>query len=417
MSRAQRRARLGLPAALLAIALAATACADSGSGSDDPTAGAEALGPEKAAAGAPVKIGWVSTGRTQTVDTSDELTAAKAVAAYANEHLGGLGGRPIELVTCEAKESPADAQVCGNQFVTEKVSVVAAGTSSQIDPWVKIVNAAGIPIGINFASTQVVLSTPGVFIWANPVAAYGTPAAYAKQEKLSRAAIIVIDVPGAAGPAKVLAPALFENAGATVDVVAVAPGTADMTPQVQAAQNKKPEMYFVIGDPTFCGSAIKAIKTLGISEPVLALDRCIGSDKGASIPGGFADIKIATQAVTEPDDPDFQLLQGVLSVYGNGIAPTSQAISGFQGMLSLIRTVNASGSTDLTPAGLRKAIATAPATKYPLGGGVDLQCDGKALPGVSPNLCSTVGVIADAAQDGTLSNFKVPDSAGIYQLG
>ncbi|SHN18179.1 ABC transporter substrate-binding protein [Cryptosporangium aurantiacum] len=417
MPAAHRRARFGLPAVLLAVALAATACADSGSGSDDPTPGAEALGPEKAAAGAPVKIGWVGTGRTQTVDTTDEQKAAEAAAEYANKHLGGLGGRPIELVTCEAKESPADAQVCGNKFVTEKVSAVTAGTSSQVDPWVKIVNAAGIPVGINFASTQVVLSTPGVFIWANPVAAYGTPAAYAKQEKLSSAAIIVIDVPAASGPAKTLGPALFKNAGATADVVAIAPGTADMTPQIQAAQNKKPEMYFVLGDPTFCGSAIKAIKTLGITQPVLALDRCIGNDKGASIPGGFTDIKIVTQAVTEPGDAEYKLFQAVLSAYGDGTAVSSQAISGYQGLLSLVRTVNASGSKDLSPEGVRKAIAAAPATNYPLGGGATLKCDGKALPAVSPNLCSTVGVIADAAQDGALSNFTVPDSTGIYQLG
>jgi branched-chain amino acid transport system substrate-binding protein len=419
MPRAQRRARSAVPAVLLAIALAVAGCAnsDSGNSSSDPTPDAAALGPQKAAAGTPVKIGWVGTGRTQTVDTTDEQKAAEATVKYANDHLGGLAGHPIELVTCEAKESPSDAQICGNELVTKKVSAVAAGTASQIDPWVKILAAAGIPVGLNFASTQTVLTTPGVFIWANPVAAYGTPAAFAKKEKLKHGAIVVIDVPGASGPAKTLGPALFHNAGASVDVVPVAPGTADMTPQIQAEQNKNPDMYYILGDPTFCGSAIKAIKTLGITKPVVALDRCIGDDKGASIPGGFSGIKIATNAVTDSSDPDYGLFKAVLAKYAAEVKPSSQSISGFQGMLSLIRLVNASGSTDLTTAGLKKAIASAPATKYPLGGDATMKCDGAALPGVSKNICSTIGVIADAAQDGTLSKFQPLDSTGIYKLG
>jgi branched-chain amino acid transport system substrate-binding protein len=58
-----------------------------------------------------------------------------------------------------------------------------------------------------------------------------------------------------------------------------------------------------------------------------------------------------------------------------------------------------------------------PATPYPLGGGATFKCDGTALPTISKNICSTVGFVADAAADGTLSNFKTIDATGIYKLG
>jgi ABC-type branched-subunit amino acid transport system substrate-binding protein len=189
-----------------------------------------------------------------------------------------------------------------------------------------------------------------------------------------------------------------------------------MTPQIQTAENDKPGMYYLLGDPTFCSSALKAIRTLAIQSPVVALDRCIGADQGAGIPGGWDGVQIVSQAVQEPDDKEFQLYQAVLDTYGDGLKASSQAVSGYQGMLSLVRAVNASKSTDLTPAGITAALKAMPATPYPLGGGATFQCNGQAL-SISPNICSTAGFIADSDAKGELSNFRVLDTEGIYELG
>ncbi len=417
------RTRLAVPAVLTAAVLVMSACggdddSDGGSSGGDSGGGnTDLLGEENAASGEPVKIGWVSTGQTQAIDTSDEIAAAEAVVAYANERLGGLGGRPIELVICEDKNTPAGAQECGNQFISEDVAAVAAGTTGQIDGVLQSVAPAGIPAGVNLVSSQVALGTPGVFVWSNPVSAYGVPAAYAREEGIDSAAIIVIDVPGASGPARALAPTLFENAGSSATVVPIAPGTPDMTPQVQAAENDDPGMYYLLGDPTFCTSALQAIRTLGIDKPVMALDRCIGPDAGASIPGGWEGVQIISQSVQEPDDEEFQLFEAVLDEYGDGLEPTPQSISGYQGMLSMVRAVNASEATDLTAPGILAALQAMPATAYPVGGGAEFQCNGQALPDLSPNVCSTAGFIADADADAALSNFRVLDTEGIYALG
>jgi branched-chain amino acid transport system substrate-binding protein len=417
----RRRTRLAIPAALAAISLIAAGCGgddESGGGSGGGGAdAADVLGEENAASGDPVKIGWVSTGQTQAVDTSDEIAGAEAVVAYANERLGGLAGRPIELVICEDKGTPAEAQACGNEFVSEDVAGVAAGTTGQIDGVLQVVAPAGIPAGVNLVSSQVALGTPNVFVWSNPVSAYGVPAAYAREEGLASAAVVVIDVPGASGPAKALAPPFWANADSEATVVPIAPGTADMTPQIQSAENNSPEMYYILGDPTFCSSAIRAIKTLGIDSPVVALDRCIGEDQGASIPGGFEGVQIVSQSVLEPDDEEYELFTAVLETYGDGLAESSQAVSGYQGMLSFVRAVNASEPDTLDAAGVLAALQDMPATPYPLGGGAEFQCNGQALPAVSENICSTAGFIADASSTGELSNYRVLDTEGIYELG
>jgi branched-chain amino acid transport system substrate-binding protein len=414
-----RRLRVTLVAGLAAVALAAAGCGSSGGsgGEANGSAGADTaiLGTTKAASGTPVKIGFMSTGRTQTVDNTDEIKAAQATAAYANAYLGGLRGHPIELVTCEEKNVPATSQACGNTFVQAHVAAVDAGSPGQTDPMIQVVHSAGIPVGLNVSATSLVLSTPGVFVWGNPLAPFGTSAAYAREHKLTKAAVLVVDVPGAIGPAKALEPVFFRNAGATAEVVAIPPGTADMTPQIQAAG--RPDVFHVIGDPTFCASAIRAIRTIAPKAAITALDRCIGTDKGSSIPGGFKGVTISAQANVDPNDKEFQLFKAVIGKYGKGLGTTATVASGYQGMLGFVRAVNAASGTDVTPAGITKALQTMPATPYPLGGGATFKCDGTALPTISKNVCSTAGFVADAAADGTLSNFKTIDATGIYKLG
>jgi branched-chain amino acid transport system substrate-binding protein len=418
-SRARRRLHVTVAAGLAAVALAAAGCGSSGGsgGGANGSAGADAaiLGTPKAASGTPVKIGFMSTGRTQTIDNTDEIKGAQTTAAYANAYLGGLRGHPIELVTCEEKNVPATSQACGNTFLQDHVAAVDTGSPSQADPMIQVVHPAGIPVALNVAATSVVLSTPGVFVWGNPLSAFGTSAAYAREHKLTKAAVLVTDVPGASGPAKALEPVFFRNAGATAEVVAIPPGTADMTPQIQAAGHR--DLFHVIGNATFCASAIRAIRTIDPNASITAIAHCIGTDKGASIPGGFKGVTIVAEANVNPNDKEFQLFKAVIGKYGNGLGTNAMVQSGYQGLLGFVRAVNASGGTDVTPAGITKALQSMPATPYPLGGGATFKCDGTAVPGISKNICSTVGFVADATADGTLSNFTNIDATGIYKLG
>jgi len=384
-----------------------------GSGADS-AAAAAALGPLHKAAGTPVKLGFDSVGVTDAQDYSDEIKAVKAAVAYANDHLGGIGGHPIQLFVCQDHETPAGATDCGNQFVSQKVSAVAMGSPGQLDAVLKVLVPAGIPAAVNAGSTQLALTSPGVFVLNNGVTAFGTPALYAREHKLKKAAVLILDVPSAVGPAKALLPGLFARAGSSAKIYPVPAGTADMTPQLQTAAQGKPDLYYVIGDPNFCLSALKAVKTLGVSGKVLVLDRCIADTQSSSLPGGYAGIDAVAQAVTNPGDKEYKLFDAILNKYAGKNVDRNRSLNGYQGMLGLIRAVNASKTTDLSPKGIRAALQTMPPTPYPLGGGATFQCDGKAIPGISKNICLNAGFIATADKSGTLSHFTALKADGLY---
>lgn len=380
-----------------------------------PTASSAAVfGPTNRATGETVKVGFFGNG--QPGLPPDASLAAVAVAGYANTYLGGLAGHQIETVTCEDEGSQAKAQDCANRFVREGVLAVAASTSGQIDYLVPTLSAAGIPVAINLSSTQTVLQAPGVFVFRNPLTVFGAPAAYARAHRLADAAVLVIDVPGAVGPARALVPTFFANAGSSATVVPIAATVADMTPQVEAVQADSPAMWSVLGNPAFCAAAITAIRKVGSPAPILAADNCLGEDAGATIPGGYAGVVIVASAVITPEDADYALFEQVRHTYGGGTGIDSDGVGGYQGMLSLVRAVNAVAPAELTSASVADALRHAPPTPYPLGGGTTFQCNGQAVPAISPNICSATSFVAVADVDGTMSNFQVVDDQGIYRL-
>ncbi|WP_409329988.1 ABC transporter substrate-binding protein [Trujillonella humicola] len=414
------RSRAVIPTTLLALVLVAAGCGDDddgggGGGTAETGASSEALGEEDPAEGEPVTIGYISTGQTQAIDFTPEIRGAEAAAEYINERLGGLHGRPIELIVCEEGGTPAGAQQCGNEMVQEGVAAVVAASPQQVDPWLQIVTAADIPVAANYISTGTSLTDPGVNVFFNPLVAFGGPAAYARANDVQNATMVVIDVPAAADPAARFGPLLFGNAGSEVELVRIAPGTADMTPQFQAAAESDPDMIYIIGDVTFCSSALRAIQTLGLDTQVVVLDRCVSQDAAASIPGGFEGVDVIAQAVFEEGDEEYELYQAVMDAYSD-VTDLNRSVSGYQAMLSFARAVNADETPDLTPAGIQEALDTMPAQSYPVGGGETFQCNGEAVPSISPNICSSITIVATGATDGSLSDYQVLDTEGIYDL-
>lgn len=69
---------------------------------------------------------------------------SKAAVDYINAELGGLDGRPFELVECDSKADPAATTACANQLVQDE-AVAKVGLSVLWDNGNKVLARAGIP--------------------------------------------------------------------------------------------------------------------------------------------------------------------------------------------------------------------------------------------------------------------------------
>ncbi|MFI7530331.1 ABC transporter substrate-binding protein [Nocardia salmonicida] len=405
-----RRAVLGIAATVLAVTSAACG-SDGGTAAAPSSVDPAVLGPENAATGSAVTIGYISEGKGVAGDTSAELLGAQVAVDYINEHLGGLRGHRVELKTCEAKNNPATATDCANQMIGAGAIAVAEGALGGVDQTVDVLSPAGVPLVLNYSTSSKTMSSANVFSLMNGVSAvFGTPAALAKEKGIDKAAMVVVDIPGLTGVANQLGKLAFANAGSQLEVVAIPPGTPDMTSQITAAKRNDPGLWTVLGNTNFCGGVLRAIKTAERDAKIVVNDRCVDPSISSSVPGGFDGVQVGTTANLDPATDDVKLFQAAIDKYEPGLRIEANSAGGWQPVLGLALALNA-GQGELSKEAVADGLRSAPSLPYPLTDGIQFQCTGKAFP-LSPNVCASDIIVATADKSGTLGGYRIlhPDT-------
>ena len=422
-------------AAVVAAATALAACSSSsksttattqassattGAAATTPTT--SALGTPKAApTGTPLKVGYLTDGKTASIDNSTEVPAAQAAVKYINTYLGGIGGHPLSLDVCDDQQTPSGATDCGNQFVTNKDPVVLYNVSGQGGSLYKVLSGAGVAL---FAYASIDQSTlqgkaSSTFVMTNGLAsAFAGPAAVAQQAGIKHAAEVVTDVPAAADPAKALDGIVYKNAGIAIDVLTIPVGQADLTPQITAELAKNPGQFHVLGDVSLCTAALKAIKASGFSGKIVLIPQCIDSTSASAIPGGYAGMIELTASSNDPADPDNKIYTAAMKAYGSGTDPFANGVTqgGFAAVLGFARAMT--GTTgDFSTAGIEATISSMSPQPMPFGSGVTFQCNGKQVT-ITPPVCSTAVLQTTLDQSGQpTGGYTKVDTSTLLKIG
>jgi branched-chain amino acid transport system substrate-binding protein len=413
--RPTRRLTASLAAALL---LTTAACGDDdeASAGDDTSSGdtvdaAEILGPEEAATGEPVRVGFISDGQHEAFDLSVEFDVADATTEYVNRHLGGIGGRPMELVTCEARLEPSIATDCANQMVEEGVVAVLVGTTGVSDAVWQPLHDAGLPSFWFAGTAEAMLSdAETTFIFSNPLGlTIDIPLAVAEDEGAERAIAVLIDVPAAVEPFENEGIPAFEDADIDLELVRVPPGTPDMTGQLQQALDGT-GMVHIVGNDSFCVAAFQALGTLGYDGAVTAVSPCISDATRTSLTGGELEgAIIGTAAPYGVEDETTELYRAVFETYGSDIdtsraapANTFQVVAGFA---TAVRDIG----DEITPESIIATAKAMPDQELPGGAGLHVRCDGTAVPD-SPAICVRGTLTATLDAEGNAAAFEPTDT-------
>lgn len=397
--------------AVAVVALTATACSSDDDGGDS-GASASVVAPEgsfpgEAATGEPVKIGLINNEGGQAISMPENRESAQAVVDYANENLGGIGGRPIELVVCKQGEDPNQARDCANQMVEADVSAVLMTSSGNGNSMVPIITGAGIPYVSAAGQASSELTTPNAFMWgAGLPGALQSMAKYSGEQGMKKVTAYTIDVPAATAGLQAIGTPSFQAAGVELKVVAIPPGTPDATPQVSAGLEDNPDGVVVIGESNLCTSVFKALGTVSTTAEKMTIQPCAAPAVVEAVGAGNLDgTKVFTNAVTNSDDPETVLYNAIMEKYAPDTETEGFAVVGYQGMLGLVRATESVQGTDTSPAALTAAIKSAKDVVLPAGYGLTFTCDGTAAPGM-PSVCGVGGVIL-TFEDGELVDPQV----------
>jgi branched-chain amino acid transport system substrate-binding protein len=334
------------------------------------------------ASGTPFIIGVVNTEGVPGLDYPEFRQSFSAASDYANS-IGGVGGRPFELVECVAKGTPESSQACAQQMAEAEVELVLLGLDVFVDH--PTYEAAGIPvIGMipifppDYQAKNAAFLIGGNLSLSATMAKVATDPEYLGGKKIG---ILANDAAATASALGVLEPALAK-AGATV--VKVTGGVEETDAGYQGLMREvtadSPDVIISLYGDAGCIGTMRARQSLGITTPVVTSNVCANRDI-LSIAGDAAEGWHFAGAQEElPPTPGDPMMEALAKVQGVPIAEVNQygfATIGFVLFMSMVDFANVTadkvGVDNLNGAAIFEAIRTDPSLSM-YGGNSPVTC-------------------------------------------
>jgi branched-chain amino acid transport system substrate-binding protein len=301
----------------------------------------------------PIKIGYFNQQGGAVEVTHTNIDGINAAVKFVNEQAGGIGGHPLEVVTCYIANTEEEGQKCGQQFANDK-DIVAIETGPTFigteSFYAAIAGSKPVVAGVSVSAADTVQSNAAVlfggakYILA-PYATFARDTLHAKSAALIYPEGSGVDE-GAAGQASA-----FEAAGIPTKVVPYAADTPDLTVPLLAAGAQNVDLVMPVINPNDCVKFEQATQQLKIpDEKVLASPICINADVGKAL-GDLPKwiYAVASSLSIDPTDPSVPPYTDILKAQGKESSiGEAWTLVGFGQMMTLAKWLNAIGPDKIT---------------------------------------------------------------------
>lgn len=243
----------------LVLALVATLSACSGGGSDNDDGGPS----DK-----PLVLGFINMEGAPAGSFPEASAGARAAVAHVNDDLGGIGHRPLKLVSCTTDGTPESSQSCAQEVLAVKPVAVVGGVDLGSNSSVHVVVDAGVPYVTGSPTLGAELTTDGAFALTGGTAAdlLGIGDYLIERKHVRRIAVLHEDLPGLLNTAISAAGDIFRAKHVAVKLVAEKADAADFAPAVNAAAAGSPDAVIVVFPAQACARIVQAAHALRIES-------------------------------------------------------------------------------------------------------------------------------------------------------
>lgn len=349
--------------ALVAVAILAAGCGGN-SGSDEGPLGNEL------AKGAAAKL----TGEPITIFDISEVTGvpglpainlpngARAAAAYVNDH-GGIGGRPIEIVSCDSKYDPGASRACAQKAVAQNALAVIglddySGTAGDA-----LLERNDI-ITMNAPNQTNLMQSSNSFAVAPAGAGElnGLGHYLGAMKKLKNISILMQDVPPAHTLAELLESVARDAGVEEVNTVYFPLQTTDFSASVAKVASTDPEAVYTLATGSQLTLVWNLLQQQGIKSDQVYV-------QGGSLDSNFfkeaGSVAVGANVMSEftnPDDlsdPDVKLYREAMDKYGFGdVARSMFSQWGFANVMFLAEVAKTIGPQDVDAKALKEYLTT-----------------------------------------------------------
>ena len=356
------------------------------------------------ARGEPIRIGMINQD-TGAVGAFPELTrAAQAAVEFTNAELGGIDGRPLELITCDTAFSPEGSTACAQRLVGEGVVAVTGG----IDVWgasIPVLESNGIPYIGGIPVSDAELRSPISFLFSGgSPGAFAAFAAYAVQERgAERIALMYGDFGSIKEAAERYGAGVAESLGLAPDDITLVPFPVtedDLVPHLGAAAAARPDAIIAGAADAACVPLMKGAADLAVDADLFLVGACAAPQildaAGPAAAGSWFNVEgPVSRDPVGPEETrlanDNRLYAEALAHHSDGLDPASAGTIAFRDVMNIVVLMREIGADRVTPQALIETLRTA--RHHPSFAGHDYTCDGTPVPAM-PSLCAPQQIIA-----------------------
>ncbi len=356
------------------------------------------------ATGDPIRIGMINQD-TGAVGAFPELTeAAEAAVAFVNAELGGIEGRPLELITCDTGFSPEGSTSCAQRLVSEGVVAVTGG----IDVWgtsISVLESNDVPYIGGIPVSDPEMSSPISFLFSGGVpGAFAAFASFAIDDLgADSLAIMYGDFGSIKLAAEHYAAGVAESLGLAPEDITLVPFPVtedDLVPHLTAAAAGEPDAIIAGAADAACVPLMSAADSLDIEADMFLVGACAAPQILDAVGEGAADrwfnvegpVTREARGVTEQRLlNDNRLYAEALARHSDGLDPAGAGTISFRDIMNITVLMREIGADQVSPATLIAALRAT--DEHPSFAGHPYTCDGTPIPEL-PSLCAPQQIIA-----------------------
>src|SRR5262245_35503354 len=216
-----------------------------------PAASAQSGGSGKAS-GEPIVIGIYTPADNETFTAPELIDGAQAAVDYVNADLDGLGGRPLELVSCKSDYTAPGLTACANELFQENPLIIIPGPDASAFSVQQVFNDSGIPEIGGASFTPVEYTAPNRAIFSGFSATVFPAMVHFSVENFDakKVTTMALDIQSNT----IIKSAFFDPVAESYGIpapefVGVPVGSADLTSFVAAALDTDPDVLLPLGLP------------------------------------------------------------------------------------------------------------------------------------------------------------------------
>lgn len=336
-------------------------------------------------AAAPILLGMINNENTPLGSFPEVRAAAEAAASWINAELGGVDGRPVELVTCVSAFDVEQSQQCALELQRAGIIAFVGGVDVTSNGSYPVIEQNGLAVVGGVPANLVEQRSPNAFFFSGGNAGGMTAmVSHAAENGAERVLLAYGEFEPFEVAARDYAAVVGESLGLEVELVPFPLLATDPLPILTKARDLDADAVMVLAADAACVPLMETAADLELDATLYLFGSCAAESIVEAAGDAALGVIFSAEGPLDVDDVEGAMFQDVIDRYATEPAGGVGTV-GFRGMMNLYAMLRELGGDDLTASQVLELARTS--VDEPSFWGHPYTCDGEQVPGL-PALCA-----------------------------